>query len=98
MAEHPCRPYASDSYLVDEDEVESNFDQEASLIVQSSTLPKKSIEQYLCVYNKYKTWRNENKNSLSDSEANQLIVYFNELKVKLSLQLYGAYGARLKIL
>ena len=86
MAEYPCRPYDSDSDPddeLDEDEVERNFDEEASLIVQSGTLSKKSIERYLCVYNKYKTWRNKYKNSLSNSEKNSLIVYFNELKLKL---------------
>lgn len=68
---------------VDEDEVLRNFDEEAKKIVQSETLPKKSAERYMLVYKTYKQWQAENKNSLSNSDENNLIVYFNSLKDKL---------------
>ena len=67
----------------DEDEVLRNFDEEAKLIVQTDTLPKKSSDRYLLVYNTYKKWQEEHKNSLSNSDENNLIVYFNMLKEKL---------------
>lgn len=67
----------------DEEEVIRNFDQEARTIVQTETLPKKSSERYLLVYNTYKQWQVEHKNSLSSSDENNLIVYFNQLKEKL---------------
>lgn len=66
-----------------EEEVLKNFDQEAGLIVQNETLPKKSSDRYLLVYNTYKKWREENTNLLSDLEENNLIVYFEALKAKL---------------
>ena len=52
----------------DEDEVLRNFDEEAKLIVQTDTLPKKSSDRYLLVYNTYKKWQEEHKNSLSNSQ------------------------------
>ncbi|KAL7290948.1 hypothetical protein TKK_0015675 [Trichogramma kaykai] len=68
---------------VDEDEVFNNFDEEARLIVQTETLPKKSSDRYRLVYTTYKDWEKENAASLSKSMENNLIVYFNQLKVKL---------------
>lgn len=67
----------------DEEEVLRNFDEEARVIVETDTLPKKSGERYLLVYDTYKKWQEENKNSLSNSEETNLIVYFNQLKTKL---------------
>uniref|UniRef100_A0ABD2WJ35 Uncharacterized protein n=1 Tax=Trichogramma kaykai TaxID=54128 RepID=A0ABD2WJ35_9HYME len=67
----------------DEEEIKRNFDREASLIVQNDTLPKKSSDRYLLVYNTYKDWKKENCKLLSSSEENNLIVYFTELKSKL---------------
>ena len=68
----------------DEEEILKIFDQEAKIIIESETLPKKSSERYLLVYNAYKKWKEDNKNSLStNSEENNLIVYFNTLKLKL---------------
>lgn len=67
----------------DEEEVFQNFDKKAKIIIQSETLPKKSSERYLLVYNAYKKWQEEHKNSLSNSDENNLIVYFNTLKDKL---------------
>ncbi|CAG5090893.1 Protein of unknown function [Cotesia congregata] len=68
---------------MDEEEVIRNFDTEAKIIVRSEATPKKSSDRYLLVYNTYKKWREDNKNSLSSSEENNLIVYFEELKLKL---------------
>ena len=68
----------------DEEEVFRNFDLEAKLIIQNETLPKKSSDRYLLNYNSYKTWQMKNKNSLSDSHENNLIIYFTELKKRLS--------------
>ncbi|CAB0034773.1 unnamed protein product [Trichogramma brassicae] len=67
----------------DEEELQRNFDDEASLIVQTDTLPKKSSERYLLVYDAYKDWQKEHAKSLSNSEEKNLIVYFSELKLKL---------------
>lgn len=66
----------------DEEEVLKNFDSEAQKIVQIETLPKKSSERYMLVYKTYSIWKSENKSLLSDSEENNLIVYFNDLKSK----------------
>ena len=46
----------------DEDAVIKNFDDEAKLIVQDGTLPKKSDDRYLLVYNTYKKWKQDYKN------------------------------------
>lgn len=67
----------------DEKETLKNVDEEAGIIVQTETLPKKSSDRYLLVYSTYKKWREENKNALSKSEENNLIVYFGTLKGKL---------------
>ncbi|KAH0533482.1 hypothetical protein KQX54_000100 [Cotesia glomerata] len=64
----------------DEEEVLRLFDKEAKVIVQSETLPKKSADRYMQNYNAYKNWKEKNKNSLSTSEENNLIVYFKDLK------------------
>ena len=74
--------YSSDD-SGDEEEIINNFDLEAQAIIQTETLPKKSLDRYLLVYNAYKQWLEENKNSLSDEQENNLIVYFNQLKDKL---------------
>ncbi|KAL7299685.1 hypothetical protein TKK_0007442 [Trichogramma kaykai] len=66
-----------------EEELQRNFDDEASLIVQTDTSPKKSSERYLLVYDAYKDWQKEHAKSLSNSEEKNLIVYFSELKLKL---------------
>ena len=66
----------------DEEEIERNFDSEATLIVQKETLPKKLSERYLLVYETYKNWKNEHQKSLSNYEENNMIVYFTELKAK----------------
>ncbi|XP_074100309.1 uncharacterized protein LOC141528254 isoform X2 [Cotesia typhae] len=67
----------------DEEEVTRGFDAEAQLIVQTDTLPKKSADKYTLVYNTYKKWKQKNKSALSDSEENNLIVYFKSLSTKL---------------
>lgn len=68
---------------VDEEEILKNFDEVAKFIVHSETISKKSSDRYLLVYNTYKQWREENRKSLSSSEENNLIVYFESLKGKL---------------
>lgn len=67
----------------DEEEVTKCFDAEAQFIIQTDTLPKKSADKYLLVYNNYKKWKQENKNALSVSEENNLIVYFKSLSSRL---------------
>lgn len=66
----------------DEDEIVRNFDEEAQKIVQVSTLPDKSADRYMLVYKTYKEWLEKNKNSCSESQETNLIVYFSELKLK----------------
>ncbi|XP_071553455.1 uncharacterized protein [Temnothorax nylanderi] len=68
---------------VDEEEVIRNFDAEARLIINTDTLPKKSVDRYNLVYNTYKKWQIEHKTSLSNCEENNLIVYFKDLSKKL---------------
>lgn len=63
----------------DEEEVIKNYDEEAHLIVQEDTLPKKSTNRYMQVYNAYKKWKAENLKSLSVNEENNLLVYFKKL-------------------
>lgn len=73
----------SDSDSMDEDEKIRNFDNEAQLIVQVSSLPAKSADCYILVYNTYKKWLTEHQNSLSSSHENNLLVYFKQLQEKL---------------
>ncbi|KAL7298874.1 hypothetical protein TKK_0007982 [Trichogramma kaykai] len=61
-------------------EIIENFDREASLIIKEGNYPKKSIDRYFLVYDNYKTWREEHRDSLSNNEENNLIVYFKYLK------------------
>ena len=74
---------SSDDLSTDEEEVLNDFDKEAQLIINSETLPKKSSDRYLQVYQAFKNWLNENKNHVSSSHENNLIIYFNSLKEKL---------------
>ena len=67
----------------DEEQIQRNFDAEAQLIVQNDSLPKKSADRYLAVYNAYKKWREEHSSSLSDNEEKNLLVYFTELRARL---------------
>ena len=48
----------------DEEQLERNFNAEAQLIIQNQTLPKKSCDRYLLVYNTYQKWKRENQSSL----------------------------------
>ncbi|XP_044578608.1 uncharacterized protein LOC123261158 [Cotesia glomerata] len=83
----------------DEEEVLRLFDKEAKVIVQSETLPKKSADRYMQNYNAYKNWKEKNKNSLSTSEENNLIVYFKDLKKRLSpLTLWSVWSMLKKTL
>lgn len=72
-----------DDYSTDEEEIARDFDKEAQLIINSETLPKKSSDRYLQVYESYKKWLNENQKYLSSCHENNLIMYFNSLKEKL---------------
>lgn len=67
----------------DEDEVLQNFAEEARLIIQTETLPKKSSDRYLLVYKTYKDWKIKNKDLVSVSEEDNLVVYFKQLQKKL---------------
>lgn len=73
---------SSDDSL-DEEDVVRNFDAEAQLIVNTDTLPKKSVDRYNLVYDSYKKWKLEHKTLLSNSEESNLIVYFKDLTKKL---------------
>src|SRR5436190_18544419 len=68
---------------VDEEDVIRNFDAEARLIINTDTLPKKSVNRYNLVYDTYKNWQIKHKTLLSNSAENNLIVYFKELSKKL---------------
>ncbi|CAB0039322.1 unnamed protein product, partial [Trichogramma brassicae] len=74
--------FSSSDESGDEYESGRKFDDEADGIIQSETLPKKSGERYLQVYDAYKKWKSANINALSSSEEKNLIVYFTELKTK----------------
>lgn len=75
--------FSSSDDSSNEEEILRNFDVEASVIIRKDTLPKKSADKYLLNYEAYKKWQEENKSSLSNSEENNLIVYFKELSKKL---------------
>ena len=46
----------------DEEEINRNFETEAQLIVETDTLPKKSVDRYMLVYDNYQRWKQENRN------------------------------------
>ena len=46
----------------DEEEINKNFETEAQLIVETDTLPKKSADRYMLVYDNYQRWKQENRN------------------------------------
>ncbi|CAG5089225.1 Protein of unknown function [Cotesia congregata] len=71
----------SSGETTDEDEVDRNFDAEAKLIIPYQ---KKSADRYLQVYDNYQRWRHENRNALSTSEENNLVVYFKCLSTRIS--------------
>ncbi|XP_011304315.1 uncharacterized protein [Fopius arisanus] len=75
---------SSSNESTDEEEVDRNFEAEARLIVETDTLPKKSAERYMLVYEAYNKWKVENKSALSQSEESNLIVYFKGLSQRLS--------------
>ena len=68
----------------DEEEINKNFETEAKLIIETDTLPKKSADRYMLVYDNYQRWKQENRNALSQSEESNLIVYFKSLSARLS--------------
>ena len=39
-----------------------NFETEAQLIVETDTLPKKSVDRYMLVYDNYQRWKQGNRN------------------------------------
>ena len=68
----------------DEEEINKFFETEAQLIVETDTLPKKSGDRYMLVYDNYQRCKQENRNALSQSEESNLIVYFKSLSGRLS--------------
>ena len=46
----------------DEEEINKNFETEAQLIVETDTLPKKSADRYMLVYDNYQRWKQGNRN------------------------------------
>ena len=47
---------------IDEEEINKNFETEAQLIVETDTVPKKSADRYMLVYDNYQRWKQENRN------------------------------------
>lgn len=73
---------SSDGSTTDEEEVIRDFDAEARFIIEKNTLPKKSEDRYVLVYDTFMKWRLENH---ADSFAESiLVVYFKKLQTKLS--------------
>ena len=46
----------------DEEEINKNFETEAQLIVETNTLPKKSVDRYMLVYDNYQRWKQGSRN------------------------------------
>lgn len=62
-----------------EEAIFRNFDEEAEKIVEVDTLPKKSGNRYILVFDTFKKWQAGHAKFLSSSLENNLIVYFKEL-------------------
>lgn len=75
-------PIESSDESTDEECVLRDFDKEAHEIINSDTLPKKSSDRYLQVYESYHAWLSDNEKNLSSSHENNLIIYFKYLKEK----------------
>lgn len=67
----------------DKEQTFRNFDAETSLIIREDTLPNKSSDRYLLVYEVYQKWRFDHKKQLLVSEENNLIIYSKEMQQKL---------------
>ena len=52
----------SSNESTDEEEMNKNFETEAQLIVEIDTLPKKSVDRCMLVYDNYQRWKQANKN------------------------------------
>ena len=52
----------SSDELTDEEDINKNFETEAQLIVETDTLPKKSVDRYMLVYNNYQKWKQGSRN------------------------------------
>ena len=46
----------------DEEEINKSFETEAQLIVETDTLPKKSVDRYMLVYDNYQRWKQGSRN------------------------------------
>ena len=46
----------------DEEEINKNFKTEAQLILETDTLPKKSVDRYMLVYDNYQRWKQGSRN------------------------------------
>ena len=46
----------------DEEEINKNFETEAELIVETDTLPKRSVHRYILVYDNYQRWKQGSRN------------------------------------
>ncbi|KAL7290947.1 hypothetical protein TKK_0015674 [Trichogramma kaykai] len=75
-------PIESSDESTDEECVLRDFDKEIHEIINSDTLPKKSSDRYLQVYEFYHAWLSDNEKNLSSSHENNLIIYFKYLKEK----------------
>lgn len=64
----------------DEEEVIRDFEKEAQLVIETDTLPKKSLDRYNLVYQTFLKWKNENK--ANSFEESILICYFKDLQKK----------------
>ena len=52
----------SSDQSTDEEEINKNFETEAQLIVETDTLPKKSVDRYMLVYDNYQRWKQGSRN------------------------------------
>ena len=81
----------------DEEEVLRNFDEEAQLVINTETLPKKSLDRYNLVYETFIKWKTENK--ASSFEESILICYFKDLQKKVGpATLWSVYSILKKML
>lgn len=78
----PNSDLSDDDASTDEETVIRDFEAEAQLVVNRDTLPKKSADRYNLVYEAFKKWKMDN-NATTTTES-VLIVYFEDLKKKLS--------------
>ncbi|OXU31916.1 hypothetical protein TSAR_008221 [Trichomalopsis sarcophagae] len=73
---------SDDDASTDEETVIRDFEAEAQLVVNRDTLPKRLADRYNLVYETFQKWKVDN-NATTTTES-VLIVYFEDLKKRLS--------------